>query len=111
MVIGRPKALTVGGIEIIGLLHFLPAGEILDGTRGAAVAVEINVEQYRLAAETLDVKGNVIVHLVYCQSHIERLLLHIVNNHADIGILFLLLYRQQQVVAVYFYVLHGMIVA
>ena len=111
MVIGGAEFLSIGRIEDIRLLHFLPAEEVLDGACGAAVAVEVDIKEHVLAAKALYVEGHEIVDFVGGQFHIERLCDIVVDDDPDVGNLLPLLYREQQVAVGNIDTQHGMIVA
>ena len=93
----RAEPFAVCRIKLIALLHLAPAEEIFHGTRKAAIAVECDVQQQFLRTKTLNVQGYIVVHLVHCQAHVQRLHLLSCHNHADVGIFFSLLYWQEQI--------------
>ena len=99
--------LTVGSVEGVALLHLLPAEEVLHGTGETTVTVERDVQQQLFRAIALDIQGHVIVHLVNGKSHVQRLDLLSFYQHTDVGIVFPLLYGQQQIATVHLYPLHG----
>ena len=104
----RTETFSVGGVKLIGLLHLLPTSKVLDGSLGASVSVEVDVEKHVVASKSLDVNGHEIVNLVNSQLHVERLSLFVVYDDADVGYFLLLLYGQQQVFACYTDSLNGM---
>ena len=86
VVVGRAESLDVGVVEGIGELHFLPAHVILEGTLLVTVAVEGDVEQYRLAAELTQVEWHAVVALADSKTCIEAFHLFIINYYPDMGI-------------------------
>ena len=98
MVISGAELFAVGGVEGVAHLHLAPAYEVLQVARRAAVAVEEDVEEHRCILpkpQLLDVERDVIVHLVDGQSDVERFHLLVVDDYANIGVLFFLLHGQQ----------------
>ena len=111
MVIGGTEMLAVAVVERVGHPHLTPADKVLDGTGGAAVAMEGDVDQHLLVAETLDVEGHVVVYLVHREAHIEGLHLLVVHDNAHIGVLLFLLHGQQEVLACSVNPQHGVVFA
>ena len=94
MVIGRAELLAVGRIKRVREFDFLPAGELLDGTLGTAVAVEDDIEHLAI----LYFKRYVIVGMIYGQTHVRTThTLVILADHSHTGILCLLLHGQQYI--------------
>ena len=94
MVIGRAELLAVGRIKGVREFDLLPAGELLDGALGTAVAVEDDVEHLAI----LYFKRYVIVGMIYGQTHVRTThTLVILADHSHTGILSLLLHGQQHI--------------
>ena len=94
MVISWAELLTIGRVEGVALLHILPAEEVLHGTSKSAITIERNIEQQFFLAETVDVQGYIVVHLIYCEAHVQRLHLLTVSQYADVSIVLTLLNGQ-----------------
>ena len=107
----RAILFAVRRVELVALLHLLPASEVFHSPGEAAVAVEGDVEQHVGSVEAPDVQWHVVVHPVYGQLHVQRLHLVVVHQHANARIVLSLLHRQQQVVLVHLHPLHGMVAA
>ena len=103
MVISGAELFAVGGVEGVAELHLAPAYEVLEIACGAAVSVEEDVEEHRSVltdTQLLDVERDIIVHLVDGQSDVEGFHLLVVDDDANVSVLFFLLHGQQQEVAV-----------
>ena len=111
MVVLRTVLLTVFRVEGVALLDFAPAQEVLHGTRKAAVAVELHVQQQLLGTEVLQLQRHIVIHLVNSQLGIERHDLLVIYQHLDGCNLLALLNRQQQEFLLYLHALHGVTLA
>ena len=111
MVIGGTETLAVAVVKRVGHPHLTPADKVLHGTRGAAVAMERDVNQHLLVAVALDIQRHVVVHFIHCKTHIEGLHLLVVHDNAHVGVLLLFLHGQQQVLARSVNPKHGVVFA
>ena len=111
MVIDGSVSLSVGGVEGVALLHQLPAAVVLNVADRTVVALKAKVEEYlSVFAELADVKRYEIIGLTSCKTHLYVLHGVTVLDDFNGGLVFLLLYRQQDVAFLSIHTHHGVLV-
>ena len=95
VVVFRTEAFAVGRVESARQLHFLPAREILHGTRLVAVAVESNIQQ-QVLVELTQIEWHEVIHFIYSQAQIESLHHLVVAHDVNMCVFLFFLNRQKK---------------
>ena len=108
MMIDRTETLAVGCVKRIGIFDVFPTDELAYGTFLAAIATKLNIQQ----TGALQLVGNIIVHPINGQLHIQPLHhLVVVVQYCNGGNVFRLLHGQEYVLLTLFHFHHGVAVA
>ena len=101
MMIDGTILFAVGGVETVTRFEFFPSHKVLDSTGRTAVIGKGNVEQHLLSLITVEGNRHEIVNVVNGYFGVESLYNPVINDDFQSCIVFLFLYRDEQIALIW----------